>query len=119
MTDQTRKFLRWAPRILGVAVAALLAIFALDVFDEGRTPAETAVALVAHLVPSLIVMAVVVLAWHRELAGGLLFVALGALYIGLAWGRFPFITYLLISGPLVVAGALFLTNWTTMGRRSG
>jgi hypothetical protein len=40
-----------------------------------------------------------------------MFIALGVLYLVMAWGRFHWSAYLLISGPLFLVGVLFLINW--------
>jgi hypothetical protein len=50
-------------------------------------------------------------AWRWEWVGALLFFGLAVLYVAMAWGRFPFVTYLAISGPLLLVGVLFLLNW--------
>ena len=99
------------PRILGVLFAVFISIFALDVFGEGYDFWETVVALFMHLVPTAIIVIALVIAWRWEWIGALLFAALGAGYVIMAWGRFEWTTYLLIAGPLFLIGALFLVNW--------
>jgi hypothetical protein len=108
---RTKRFLFWAPRILGILFAIFLSLFALDVFSEGYTFRETLVALFMHLVPTFIVIAALAIAWRREWIGAVLFFGLAVFYVVMAWGRFPFVTYLTISGPLFLTGVLFLLNW--------
>ncbi|MFP4641241.1 MAG: hypothetical protein ACLFPU_03540 [Dehalococcoidia bacterium] len=88
-----------------------MSVFALDVFGEGYGLWETIAAFLIHLVPSLVVVIVLVAAWRREWVGDVLFTALVAFYLAQTWGRFPPVTYLSISGPLALAGILFLLNW--------
>jgi hypothetical protein len=88
-----------------------LSVFALDVFDEGYGPWQTIAALLLHLVPTFVVVIVLVIAWRREWVGTVLFSALAVLYVVWMWGRFPLVAYLSISGPLLLAGILFLFNW--------
>ena len=47
----------------------------------------------------------------REWIGGVVFIFLALLYIVGMWGRFPLMTYVIISGPLALTGILFLLNW--------
>ena len=104
------KALYWAPRVLGILAAAFISIFALDVFGEGYSFWETLLALAIHLIPTYILIIVVIIAWKRELAGGIIYIIFGLLYIVMARRGFPFTTILVISGPLFLTGALFLVN---------
>ena len=110
MNDAVAKALYWSPRVLGIGFAAFISIFALDVFDEGRGIGETALALLMHLIPTATVIAIVAVAWRWEVVGGMVFLALGAAYTWGAWGRFPIIAYVAISGPLFLTGVLFLVS---------
>ena len=88
-----------------------VSLFALDVFGESHGFRETIYALLIHLIPTYIVVIVLVIAWRWEWIGAILFIALGMFYIDLTWGRFPWFTYLAISGPLFLVGILFAFNW--------
>jgi hypothetical protein len=111
MSESLRQFLFWAPRGITIAFVLFLGLFALDVFGEGHGFWGTLVALLMHLIPNFIVLAILVLAWRWEWVGALLFAGLGVFYIVWAWGRFPFITYVTISGPLFLVAILFLVGW--------
>ncbi len=111
MNATTGRLLYWTPRILGILFAAFLSLFALDVFNEGYGPGETVIALVMHLVPTFVVVAALVIAWRWEWVGAVLFFGLAIFYVAMAWGQFPPVTYLTISGPLFLTGLLFLLNW--------
>ena len=119
MKTPLRGLLFWVPRILGLLFAAFISLFALDVFEANRGFWETAVALLMHLVPTAILLAILAVAWRWEWIGGLLFPALGALYIAMAWGRFPWPTYAIIAGPLFLMGGLFLAAWLGQRRAVG
>jgi len=106
-----KRFLFWAPRILGMLFAIFLSLFALDVFGEGYGFWEILVALFMHLIPTFIVLIALAVAWRREWVGAILFFGLALFYVAMAWGRFPFVTCLAISGPLLLVGVLFLLNW--------
>jgi hypothetical protein len=100
--------LRWAPRILCLGFAGFVSIFALD--------AGTPSAFLLHLLPALLVLFLLALAWRRELAGAVAFPLLGILYILWAWGRFPFVVYLVVAGPTFLVGGLFLASWVVRRR---
>jgi len=110
MNQSVGKILYWSPRILGLLIAIFVSIFALDVFGEGYSFWETIAALAMHLIPTLVILVVLVVAWRWEWVGGFLFVALGVLYITLFWEPSNLPAYLLISGPLFLDGILFLLD---------
>src|SRR5262245_50321223 len=104
-TEISHTVLFWTPRIAGILVAGFLALFALDAFN--RTSFVAALPEFAiHLIPSLLVLTVVAIAWRFEWIGAIAFVGLAALYAAMDGGRPDWI--LAISGPLLVVGALFL-----------
>lgn len=112
-----QQLLYWAPRALCIVFAAFIAMFALDVFGEGRGFWETLLALLLHLTPTFLVLALLAVSWRREWIAGVFLPLLGALYIIWAWNK-PFgvlLTFMIIAGPLVLTGALFLLNWRYRG----
>lgn len=111
MSTGLKRFLYWSPRILCIAYALFLSLFALDVFGQGYTFGETLLALLIHLVPVYIVVIVLILAWRWDWVGAVVFTALAAAYIAVGWGEFHWSAYLAISGPLVLVGGLFLLSW--------
>jgi hypothetical protein len=110
MNKIVERILFWSPRVLGILIAILASLFALDVFGEGYGFWETIGALAMHLIPTLVILIVLGIAWRWEWTGGFLFVALGVLYITLFWEPSNLPAYLLISGPLFLAGFLFLLD---------
>lgn len=109
MTTSSVNGLRWAARILAVLYALFLSIFALDVFSEGYGFFDTIVALFMHLIPSLLIVATIVLAWRKELIGALVFTGLATAYAVMVWGRFDWVA--IIAGPLFLSGILYYTSW--------
>lgn len=101
----------WTPRIIVILFALFISLFALDVFDENRSTWETILALLLHLIPTAIIIGSLFIAWKWELFGAFFYPALGVIYIIWAWGKFPVITYLTISGPVVIIGILFFLSW--------
>jgi hypothetical protein len=113
MGTTMNRALYWAPRALCIVFAAFISIFAADVFGHGGGFWQTALALLIHLVPTFLVVAVLVASWRHEWIGGIVFVALGVLYVAFAWSRpfFGWAAFLAISAPLLLTGVLFLLNW--------
>ncbi|OYW07154.1 MAG: hypothetical protein B7X11_00410 [Acidobacteria bacterium 37-65-4] len=113
MRRPVSRLLYWTPRVLCILFAASISIFAADVFSEAGGFWQTALGLLMHLIPALVIVAVLVVSGRREWIDGALFIALGALYIVWAWNR-PFArwyVFLLIAGPPILTGSLFLLDW--------
>jgi len=114
--QKMKPWLTWTPRILGLLFAAILSLFALDVFGQGFGFWETVLALLMHLIPTGIVLVVLAVSWRWERIGAILFMALGIWYLLTAWGRFHWSAYVVISGPLLLIGVLFLASWLNRTR---
>ena len=110
-----KKTLYWAPRMLAILAILFISIFALDVFEPDKPWHEVAVALFMHLLPSFVLTAILVLAWRIEWLGGILFVAAGLspflLFRNPAWVN------LMLGGPFILAGLLFLAGHRCRARR--
>jgi len=111
MNANVKRELFWAPRILCILFVLFLSLFSFDVFNKSLSFRETILALLVHLSPACIVAIALSIAWRWEWLGAPLFITLAVLYLVWAWGRFHWVFYLAISGPLFSAGLLFLLNW--------
>jgi hypothetical protein len=111
MKPNLKRILFWTPRVLCLLFAAFISLFAFDVFGESRGFWQTVLALLMHLIPTAILLAVLAVSWRWEWVGGVLFPALGVFYLVTCWGRFHWSAYVVIAGPLFLVGALFLLNW--------
>lgn len=105
------QLLYWSPRVICIIFAAFTMLFSFDVFNENKGFWETAIALLMHNIPMFVMIFILIISWRWEWFGGILFSLLGFIYIIMEWGRFPFGTYALISGPLFLTGILFFLNW--------
>ncbi|MCK4571034.1 hypothetical protein KAT84_03690 [Candidatus Bipolaricaulota bacterium] len=81
----------WMPRVLAMALAFFLAMFAMDVFLDGKGYWETSGAFVTHLVPAFCVIAILAIGWHRDGLASLGFLTLAiAYFMALAgWRHLP------------------------------
>ena len=113
------KVLHWTPRILCILAILFISLFALDSFSSERTFWQNIAALLMHLIPSFVLLAVLIVAWRWEKVGGIILTI-----FGLAFCIFIFIfnykrthsvaTSLLIALtlciPFVLAGILFIRS---------
>jgi len=114
MRSTSTHLLVWLPRLLGLAVCLFLGLFALDAFDGRQNLARSLADFAFHLLPVLLLGAIVLLSWRRPWIGGVVFIAVAVLYAtALARGRLDWIA--VIAGPLFVVGLLFLWSWRKTG----
>jgi len=90
--------------VIGLALVAFAALFALDAFD-GRPLGEAVLDFGVHLIPAMIVGIVVGAAWKRPAIGAIAFAALAVGYALMVPRRPDWI--LMISGPLVLVAFFF------------
>jgi hypothetical protein len=102
--------------VLCIGFALFLGVFALDVFGEGYGFWKTILALLIHLIPTWLVLAVLAASWRWPWVGAVLFPALVCLYIAWTALRMHWLAYLLIAGPLFLLGVLFLLDWLVRHR---
>ena len=112
MPKVLKQFLFLTPRILSILFVLFLSLFALDVFGEGYGFWKTALALLIHLIPSLVLVAALVLAWRWEWVGAL-FAGFGIWYLVNARGVSPVLYYVIFAGIPFLVGILFLLGWFT------
>jgi hypothetical protein len=108
MTRTSPPLLVWLPRILGIAVALCLGVFALDAFDEGGR------ALAMHAAPSLLILAIVGIGWKYPWVAAAAFMGMGGYYAA-SVQRLDWIV--VIATPLFIVGLLFLASGTREPRR--
>jgi len=118
VTERVKKILFWTPRVLSILIAIFISLFALDVFIEGYSFWETIMALLMHLIPTVIFLVILGIAWRWDRIGGILFILLGLLYIILFWDPDQLPAYLLISGPLLLQ-AYFSCWMDIFAKRAG
>lgn len=106
-------------RVLCIAAIAFISLFALDSFETGRTFWQNMGAFVIHLIPTFILLILLVIAWKRELTGGILITLTGLLatpfIFSLNYQRTHSAGYTLgiismITLPFIIAGILFIVS---------
>ncbi|MBI5836402.1 MAG: hypothetical protein HZB25_04070 [Candidatus Eisenbacteria bacterium] len=109
MNPILRSSLFWAPRGLCIALAMFLGLFGIDVFQGSAPLATKLLGFVIHLLPTWIILAMLAVAWRWEWVGGAILLALSAAYA--VWAHDHPNWILLIAGPAVLVGVLFLVGW--------
>lgn len=87
----------WLPRILSIAFILFISVFALDAFNDP----QWLLALVIHLIPSIILTILTIIAWKNKLIGGILWVIAGV-------AMMLFFHSLTIALPAYAIGILFV-----------
>lgn len=105
------RFWFWLPRTAAIIFAAFLSLFALDIFQLAHGFWQTALALSIHLIPSVVILAVLVVAWQWEWAGAILFALLAVVYMAMVLSSRHPSWALGISGPLLAIAGMFLLSW--------
>ena len=68
--------LKWTPRILVIMLIALFLLMSFDVFVEGYAWYDVIIGFIMHNVPTLLIAAVLFVAWNKPRLGGMLFLLL-------------------------------------------
>lgn len=104
------RILRWTPRILAILFTLFITLFALDVFAAGYAWSELLLALFMHLIPTFALLIALAVAWRWPLYGGFLFLANTVGYI-LKYNMLSHpIAALIIAGPPILIGGLFILD---------
>lgn len=119
MTRNVHSFVYWSPRILAILFILFLALFSLDIFDGNYGFWGTVLGLFMHNIPSLVLAALLAVAWKREIVGAITFGIGGLLYMGMILVsalRNQFEWYMvswsfIIAGPAFLVAYLFYVNW--------
>ncbi len=101
--------LYWKPRVLAILFILFVSLFAFDVFDMGLDFWGMLLALLIHLLPSIVMTIGLVLGWRWEWVGAAVFALVGGWFL-LQFGRDWFSILILGGIPLVIA-VLFLLGW--------
>lgn len=107
------RLIYWSPRAAGIGIIFFVSLFALDVFSPEYTLGQMLLGFLMHMLPSIGMILLLVIAWRWEWVGFAAFL-LAALFfmralladLGQALGMF-----LLFSGPMLLIALLFGANW--------
>lgn len=117
---KTNTIFFWLPRLLAIFAIAFISSFALDAFAPGLTLWQQLGGFLMHMLPSFVLIIFLIIAWRKQLIGGILFILIGlistpVIYLhNLNVNHFPpnqcLIIVSIVCLPFVVIGLLFLFN---------
>ena len=108
------RLITWAPRVIAILGICFISMFALDAFSSGAPLSEVLLGFAIHMIPSLILVAILALAWRFEVVGGIAFLLMSIVpFVRL--GN-PVRVNLILAGPFIVAGLLFLVSYVRRTR---
>ncbi len=99
-TQKNERLYHWIPRVLGIAIAVFLALFA---------TAEPFALM--QLVPSFLILLVVLIAWKKDLLGLLGFLVLGILATFFFHTYTKTLNFVIISVPFFLVSVFYLRNF--------
>lgn len=104
------RILYFLPRAMATALIIFLAIFALDVFEPGKNFTYYVVALCMHLIPNFVLAIVLVIAWKKEMLGGVLFLLISFIFTIFFRAYQNLASFFVVSLPIFLIGILFVIN---------
>ena len=119
------KILFWLPRILCIAAILFISYFSLDAFEPGPPLGQQILDFLIHNIPSYILILVLILAWKKELIGGIIFLLFGIITSPLVYSlnihrnhsvKDSLTIVLLITFPFIIIGILFILSHLTRKR---
>lgn len=103
------KFSFYLPRVLTILFILFISMFALDVFGNGLGFWETLLALIMHLIPTIILTTILVLCWRKSKYLATMWLLFGVWYVGTMIQRsLETFQYYYLSWSLILAGPAFI-----------
>lgn len=100
----TQKLLYWIPRVFTIAAILFMLMFSMDSFGDDATFIKQMLGFLIHNIPVFILIVILVIAWKRELLGGILFI------LAFIAGAVFFKSFSGNAGSLVVIIPFFITG---------
>lgn len=110
MTKPVKQLLYWTPRVLSILVVIYACKNVPDYVRAGMGFWDAVPAVLSHLIPALILAAVLALSWRREWIVGALFIVIAVLREAKDWSQSRHDHLWLVLLALLI-GVLFLLNW--------
>ena len=104
------KILYWLPRFLAIISLLFMTVFSFDVFGGEESFGLKMLGFLVHNIPVLILVAVLIIAWKWEMAGGFLFILAsisGTVFFHSFSGN-P--GSLIVIAPFLIIGILFIIH---------
>jgi hypothetical protein len=100
----------WFPRVLVVVYTLFIALLSFDVFQSDASLLENIGGFLMHNIPTFVLIFALYLSWKNPIKGGIAFVVISVVFTIFFKTYERWDTFVLISFPLLLVGALFLLN---------
>jgi hypothetical protein len=112
------KILYWIPRILTILAILFMLMFSLDSLGGNEPIGRKILRLLVHNIPALILIGILIIAWRKEVAGGILFIVafIAAAIFFRTFAGNP--GSLIVILPFPLTGILFILHHYLYGRKS-
>ena len=107
------RLIYWSPRAAGIAIIFFVSLFALDSFSPEYTLGEMLLGFLMHMLPSIGMIILLVIAWRWEWVGFAAFLLAALFFMRTLLGGLDQALgmFLLFSGPMLLISLLFGANW--------
>ncbi len=105
-----KKIIMWTPRVLAIIIIIFVALMAFDGFVPSGTPVNFSFSFFISLLPAIVFLLALILAWFYKLAGGITYIILGAAMNFFVHVNINELSFLTLSSPVLVVGVLFLLS---------
>ncbi|MDD5529482.1 MAG: hypothetical protein PHX21_05570 [bacterium] len=115
------KLFHWLPRIICILAILFVSLFALDSFSPDLTIWQQLLAFFMHLIPTYVLIIFLIVAWKRELIGGIILTLIGIGFspflFNLNYKRNHFSVFqslgivMTIALPFIIVGILFIVSY--------
>ena len=96
--------------MLAIIIIIFVALLAYDGFVPSGTPFNYSLSFTIALLPAIVFLLTLILAWFQKLAGGITFIVLGAAMNLFVHANINELSFLTLSSPVLVVGVLFLLS---------
>jgi hypothetical protein len=105
------RLLYWIPRVFTILAIIFMMMFSLDAFEGNESFGKKTIGFLIHNIPVFLLIIILVIAWKRELIGGVLFI-LAFIAGGIFFKSFSGnAASLIVIGPFFVTGCLFILHY--------
>ncbi len=106
------RIIHWAPRIAAILLILFISLFSLDVFEMEASPLELLGGFLIHNIPTIALLALLILAWKRPAVGFVAFLGAGFLFAFFFVRDVDSLPNLLVFVfPLLLVAGLFYADW--------
>lgn len=111
MKQTTRDLFYWTPRVICIISAMFIFLLSFEAFNKNYEFGTAVVSFLGKLLPTLIILLLLFLSHRWAFIGAITFNLVGLIYISYNWGKYPFISFIGVTGPMFIVGFFFLVNW--------